>query len=102
MYDPLCTRELWGAVLTQAIKDLGATAPGEPFPRASGERGYNQRQAHLFFEGKSAWFCWVCTAAGLDPDLVHAAYLNGTLNGAMHRLQLHYRHPGMKTPEDVE
>lgn len=101
MYDPLCTRELWVAVLTQAIKDLGDKPPRRPHQRADGQRTYHNHQAHLFFADKGAWFCWVCTAAGLDPDHVHAAYRDGVLSGSMHRLQLHIRHAGMRAQEDA-
>jgi hypothetical protein len=95
----MAERELWGAVLLAAVNDTQAEKPvlrqcPEGKDLVQWRRAYlarvrnwrlNRMRAVEYFTIPSPDFREVCQNAGLDPDFIRDAFLDGRLNISGHQ-----------------
>lgn len=83
-HDPANERRLYMAIIERAALDAYGVVSNVA---DEGAKEQIKRQAHIWFEGWSREsredFEIICAGAGLDPDAVRAAYLDGRLRGIL-------------------
>lgn len=71
-------RALYVSVILRACKDIMI-----PDDLKKSDRTVARDEAHDWFRLAGPDFRFICGAAGVDPDALHAAYMNGSIARAM-------------------